>query len=121
MMPPTANRAEALERANVVRLGMTDVRRRLAAMNATAGMRRAAEWLTKRQAPAHFDRMPVGRMLRAIRRVGDSRSLALLHDAGMTSRVAEKRVGELTARQRHALAAALRMRADGADRERRRR
>lgn len=97
-------RMEALRVANAVRFGMRDVKRTVGAMATDDGLREIADRLER--ADAAVMPMPIGDLLGAPRRVGRVRVCRWLDVAGVRS--ADRRVRDLSERQRLLLARMLR-------------
>lgn len=100
-------RMEALRVANAVRFGMRDVKRRVGRMATDDGLREIADRLE--HADAMVMPMAIGDLLGAPRRVGRVSVHGWLNVAGVRS--ADRRVRDLSERQRLLLARLLRERA----------
>ena len=105
-------RFRALAKANEMRLEAAFIRRDLQAMSQAEGCRLVASLLV--DAPDVVLSMRIGHLLRAIRRFGDAKVGSFLHVADVRS--CDRRVRDLTVRQRRVLAGALRLRAERARR-----
>ena len=98
-------RLAALQRANAVRTEQAKFTAGISALNSVDGAHRVAAAIISGEA----DSIPIGRLLRAIRFVGHSKTHRVLVAAGIRSDV--RPVGDLSERQRAQLAALLRSRA----------
>lgn len=103
-MTSTTQYMAALERANKIRLAAAATRREIHALASRDGALRVAELLDA--GDARIASMPVGRLLRSIRAVGEVKVSMLLRAAGIATQ--DRRVDRLTSRQRGSLAEALR-------------
>jgi hypothetical protein len=100
-------RREALLKANAIRVGMSVVKRDIGKLSRVDGQVRAAE-LLENPTPLVMS-MQVGHLVASIERVGYTKMLRLVTLVGIRS--SDRHVGELSERQRYALAALLRTRA----------
>jgi len=99
-----AQRTQALEKANRVRLQNSRLKKDLRDAPPTQSRRMAAFIIEATQEPDPSARIPVVTLLRSINRAGDSRAYRWLG----TARIAQsRRLGNLSLRQREALAALL--------------
>lgn len=99
-----AQRDQALEKANAVRFAIVRVRANVGALNSREGRDLVA--LLLEHPSGVVPSMRVGTLLTAIHRVGRQKSASWLLAAG--GRSADRKVRDLTERQRFALAAILR-------------
>lgn len=97
-------RMGALKRAQEIRLEMADKKRRIRQLSAADGAVAVADLLAD---PGVVGAMPVGRLLLSVRRLGIGRAQRLCDRAGIRS--VDRRVGQLTRRQRDCLAKSLRL------------
>lgn len=105
-MTPTEQRMSALARANEVRIENAQVLAEIHGLSYREGMRRVAGLLAE---PGTCGALPVYRLLMAPRRIGASKVATILRAAGVVS--GDRRVRELSPRQRDMLAGLLRRRA----------
>lgn len=98
---------QALTRANNTRFATSAYRRHIATLSREDGSVAVAE-LLEGDPPADLASIPIGRLLTTIMSIGHRNLAMLLRHAGIMS--AQRRVRELTPRQRLALAYALRNR-----------
>lgn len=100
-------RNEAMARANEVRAAVAAFKREIAPLTMAEGCAKVAEFLDDPREP--LDAIRAFPLLASIKRIRDSKAYSLLDAAGI--RNADKRVRDLTPRQRYTLAAHLRMKA----------
>lgn len=98
------NAMDALVVANGVRVSNARLAREITDLDRDHGEQQVAQLLDNPEGAVGA--FPIGRLLMCIRDVGEERMSCYLRHAGIFSTT--KRVRALTARQRHALAAALR-------------
>ena len=91
----------ALHTANKYRFADAALRRKLKAMDYRDSARKAAKVL--RSPTSHQQRMKLGYLLNSIHRMGPRRIRQLCRDAGVPSGFLQRRLSELTDRQREAL------------------
>ena len=103
-MPLVEQRMAALRMANDVRLTNARVRRQVGMLGQRDGMLAVADLLERLDPSASA--MPISRLLRSVHRLGDRKARRLLNHAGIVS--GDRRVDQLTVRQRACLATALR-------------
>lgn len=103
-MNPEEQRTGALRLANEVRSSNSRLRKEIFALEHLEGLGRVADLLDDPAPPVAS--LSVGRLLRYARRIGDAKVRRLLAVARVSSE--DRRVGELTGRQRDVLAALLR-------------
>jgi hypothetical protein len=103
----TVQRKTAMVRANQTRAAVAELKADIAGRGMAGGCLRAAEFLDDPGSPA--DAVRVFALLKAVTWLGEAKVWLLLDMVGVRS--GDRRVRELTARQRHALAASLRMKA----------
>jgi hypothetical protein len=96
---------EALQLANRVRIANARYKHDLFALTYIDGIHQAAG-LLDHPVTGSYGAMKVSHLLESIRKLGENRSNRLMYKAGIYSR--ERRLGQLTARQRAALADGLR-------------
>lgn len=101
--------AEALSFANERRCALAEIRARIQALPFEEGCELVASILD--QPEGHEEAFPVGRMLLSVHRFGEQALATALREAGVLT--ADKKVRQLTERQRRALALVLRGRAAG--------
>lgn len=99
---------QSKRRADAVRLENAQLKRKLAGTDRPEAMRELAGLFE--DPPVAFQALPVGRALRFPKRVGPAMAVAAQDWAGIRS--GDRRIRDLTERQRRALAAWLRHRAD---------
>lgn len=104
---PVAQRDAAMALANQIRSAMKNIKGEIKPLSHRDGCARVAEFLIDPEEPAAAIR--VRALLRAIRLMGNTKADNLLWQAGIAN--GDKRVRELTDRQRVALADHLRVRA----------
>ena len=92
----------ALELANRARLAQADQRRAIAAMAGAEGRQFVASML--RDPTEAQERMRCGYMIRAIDRFGPARTKKLIRKAGLAAGRLDRPIGELSVRERHAIA-----------------
>lgn len=115
-LPPRPQCLDALATAQRIRLAGAAFRREVRELPRPEGLALLAAQLEARERPEAVDRLPVERFLTAPRRVGEIAAAKLIHRARIHRRTARGvnrqnptlRVGDLTLRERSALAAALR-------------
>lgn len=105
---PRSQRLIALESANQVRISVADMKHRIRTQPRILGMRLVAELLL--DPPEFVGTIRIGRLLRSIRGIGISKAHGWLYAADVRSE--DRRVRELSVRQRSVLAELLRAAAD---------
>jgi hypothetical protein len=104
---PVQQRADAMQHANAVRAAIGQLKRDIHAPAHRDGCLRAAKFLLDPDDLASAIRTRP--LLKAIRQMGDRKAETLMSAAGIVN--ADKRVRDLTPRQRRALSTGLRLRA----------
>ena len=95
---------EALRLANTIRFKRADDKRRVAAATGPGSYHVVADLIDR--APDHLARLPMLTLVKWPKRMGNHRADRLLQDHNMSG---GRRLGDLTSRQREAIAASLRV------------
>jgi len=98
--PVDVARGLALERAQAHRARRRDVRRELRGLDRRAGLRRAVELV--RELPPELASLPMEQLVMWCRGIGPQRAAGICRSA-FGRQVPTRTLGELTARERHAL------------------
>lgn len=98
-MSPLEQRQRALQAANAVRKEQAEIRRAIHGLSHHDGLKHAASLLGDERRAVQS--MTVGKLIRPVRKIGDTKLRRMLNAAGIPSE--DTRVGKLTRRQRDAL------------------